>query len=112
MSRWPSGSILAGVPWAGPTNTSTRSPPPRDDGGSRAPGSQAAGLPQPGILGRLIDAMRTAPRGVVGWRLCPAKLDRQPAFLAWALLAQPTAAAAPHTQLVHMQCTHPITRMH
>jgi hypothetical protein len=53
----------------------------------------------------------TTPRGVVGWRLCPAKLDRQPAFLAWALLAQRTAAAAPHAQSVYMRCVHTTTRI-
>src|SRR5262249_51076900 len=43
------------------------------------------GLLQPCILGTLVDAIRTTPRGDVGWRLCPAKRDRQPC--ACALLA-------------------------
>ena len=89
-------------------------PQPAPRGRRRATGAWQpgeAGLPQPDILGRLIDAMRTTPRGVVGWRLCPAKLDRQPAFLAWVLLAQRTAAATPHAQSVHMRCVHATTRI-
>ena len=33
---------------------------------------------QPCILGTLVDAMRRTPRGDTGWRLGPAKRDRQP----------------------------------
>jgi len=96
MSQWLSGSLWAGARGTRPTNTTTHSLNPEDRGGPPTLGSQAAGLPQPGILDRLIDAMKITPRGVVGWRLCPAKLDRQPAFLMRALPAQHTTAAVPH----------------
>src|SRR5215813_8195016 len=39
--------------------------------------------------------MRMAPRGEVGWRLCPAKLDRQPVLFAHALLTVRETSAAP-----------------
>jgi len=56
---------------------------PGDRGGSRALGSRDAGVPQPHMLRRLSDTLRTPPRGAVGWRWCPAKLDRQPACWCW-----------------------------
>src|SRR5262252_6911478 len=90
--------------------TKTRRPCPEARGGPRAPDSQAADLPWPGILGRLIDVMRTTPRGVMGWRWCPAKLDRQPAFLAWTLLppVQPSAPRAPHSRaFLGSRASHP-----
>src|SRR5262249_44487221 len=55
--------------------------------------SREVGLPQTGILSRLRDAMRTAPRGAVGWRLCPAKRDRQSSLMAWILLAARAAVS-------------------
>ncbi len=67
---------------------------PRDRGGPRVPSSRDAGLPQPSILSRLRDAMRTPSRGAVSWRWCPVKRDRQLAFMMWALLAPCAAAAA------------------
>ena len=42
--------------------------------------------------------MRRAPRGHMGWRLCPAKPDRQPSLCACALLAAREATIAPHTK--------------
>src|SRR5262244_1789543 len=59
-------------------------------------GRSADGLLQPCILDTLVDAMRTTPRGDVGWRLCPAKRDRQPC--ACALLAAREATVAPHAK--------------
>jgi len=65
-------------PPRGLNTKSARRPPLEDGDGPRAPGSRADKLLPPCILATLIKAMRTTPRGAAGWRLCPAKLDRQP----------------------------------
>ncbi len=51
---------------------------------------------QPCILGTLVDTMRTTPRSDTGWRLCPAKRDRQPC--ACVLLAAREATVAPRAK--------------
>ncbi len=51
---------------------------------------------QPCILGTLVDTMRTTPRSDTGWRLCPAKRDRQPC--ACVLLAAREATVVPHAK--------------
>ena len=71
-------------------------PYPYDRDGLRTSGSSAYELLPPCIFGTLVDVMRRIPRGDTGWRLCPAKRDRQPC--ACALLAAREATVAPHAK--------------
>jgi len=71
---------------------------PCNGDGPRASGNDAYGLLQLCIFGTLVDAMRKTPRGDRGWRLCPAKRDRQPFLCACALLAAREATVAPHAK--------------
>jgi len=107
FSRTPS-AILYGLPprgsVQGPSHYRVYDHYPCNGDGPRGSGNDAYGLLPLRILGTLVDAMRKTPRGDRGWRLCPAKRDRQPSLCACALLAAREATVTPHAK-GHKRCT-------